>query len=52
MERDIFRYVKLTNQLPFKTYFPNVYRRQLFIHRTKHNKVNQLQILELPCRTS
>ena len=54
-EKAVFRYVKLTNQISFKVDFQNVDQHtwdKRLIHDTKHHKHNQLQSLELFCRTS
>ena len=52
-EKGVFHYIKLTNQLSFKTCFQNVDQHtggKWLIPSTKHQKNNQLQSLELPCR--
>ena len=55
MQRGIFHYVKLTNQLSYKTNLQKVDQHtggKWLIYGTKHRKDNQLQRLELPCTIS
>ena len=47
-----FRYVKLTDQLLFKTRFPKMHyniRGSCLIHGTKHRNDYQFRSWELPC---
>ena len=52
MKKSCFDYIKLKDQLSFKTNFKkwtNTPEEKRLIHGTKHSQDNQLQSLELPC---
>ena len=55
MKKGVNHYIKLTNQLTFKTNFQKVDKDtggQWLIADSKRHKDNPLQSLELPCRIS
>ena len=55
MNKGVFHFIKLTNQLSHKTYFQSVDQHaggKWLTHGTNHDKDNQLQSQEIPGRIS